>query len=222
MKTSTLICLLSFLAFIGYSNPQSAEQPQQDREVHRLQVQQSREGTRQVEILRQQADVSVAVVQTQQNPEASRQRQRVHAQKVAYFTEKLTLTPAEAERFWPLYNKYKNDRERLINEFSQKTRVQVDSSGRHEFNVSHLSDAEARKLVNDRAKLIDLDRRFHIELNRLFPDPRRVLAFYDAEREFQRELLRQHSSATSRSSGAQGGGGAPTRAPENRQSHIQE
>ena len=122
-------------------------------------------------------------------------KQRVQAHRVAFFTEKLTLTPAEAERFWPLYNTYHNERDKLTSEFVQKTRQRRGSGGESEFDVSNLSDAEARKLVNDRAKIIELDRKFHNDLTRFF-SPQRVLMFYDAERSFQRELINIRNQET--------------------------
>jgi len=127
----------------------------------------------------------------QQSQDREAFRQRVQAHRVAYFTEKLALTPAEAERFWPLYNAYLTERDRLMNEFTQRTRSRR-SCGNSEFDVSKLSDAEARRLVSNRAKVIDLDRKFHNDLSRIF-SPQRVLAFYDAERGFQRELIERHT-----------------------------
>ena len=32
--------------------------------------------------------------------------QRLEAYKIAYLTKKLSLSPEEAQRFWPIYNKY--------------------------------------------------------------------------------------------------------------------
>lgn len=32
--------------------------------------------------------------------------EQLEAQKVAYITEKLGLTPSESEKFWPIYNQY--------------------------------------------------------------------------------------------------------------------
>jgi hypothetical protein len=115
-------------------------------------------------------------------------RQRMHAQRVAFFTERMGLTPAEAERFWPLYNRYHNEREKLLNEFLQKTHVKRDSVERGEFDISKLSDADARRLVANEGRRIELERKFHQDLTKIFP-PQRVLAFYDAERSFQRELM---------------------------------
>jgi hypothetical protein len=115
-------------------------------------------------------------------------RQRIQSQRVAFFTQRLELTPAEAEKFWPLYNTFQNERERLMNEFRQKTHIRKDTASAVEFNVSKLSDADARQLVANEARRIDLERNFHNELTKLF-SPQRVLVFYDTERSFQRELV---------------------------------
>ena len=34
---------------------------------------------------------------------------RLQAYKIAYLTRKLNLSPEEAQRFWPIYNKYENE-----------------------------------------------------------------------------------------------------------------
>jgi hypothetical protein len=34
---------------------------------------------------------------------------RIEALRIAYITEQLNLTPQEAQKFWPLYNAYRND-----------------------------------------------------------------------------------------------------------------
>jgi len=160
MKTSFLICLFCFLAFSGYSEKRTCLNAINFCLEEALQEPQEREAI----------------------------KQRVQAHRIAFFTERLALTPAEAERFWPLYNTYRNEHERLTSEFVQKTRRRRGNNESYVFDVSNMSDAEARKLVNDRAKLIDLDRKFHNDLTKLF-SPQRVLAFYDAERSFQRELI---------------------------------
>ena len=35
-------------------------------------------------------------------------RQQIKAQKVAFITEQLSLTPKEAQKFWPIYNTYED------------------------------------------------------------------------------------------------------------------
>ncbi len=34
---------------------------------------------------------------------------KLEAYKIAYLTNKLSLTPQEAQRFWPIYNQYENE-----------------------------------------------------------------------------------------------------------------
>jgi len=36
-------------------------------------------------------------------------QEKIQALKVAFITQKLQLTPAEAEKFWPIYNQYDNE-----------------------------------------------------------------------------------------------------------------
>jgi AAA15 family ATPase/GTPase len=48
---------------------------------------------------------------------------RLQAYKIAYLTKRLNLTPQEAQRFWPIYNKYQEEiRNTRINNRKQKTR----------------------------------------------------------------------------------------------------
>ncbi|MFA5713872.1 MAG: hypothetical protein WC960_06850 [Bacteroidales bacterium] len=61
---------------------------------------------------------------TQQRSQWSNQMQ---TQKIAFFTNALSLTPKEAELFWPLYNQYWENRQernremrRLLNQLSSK------------------------------------------------------------------------------------------------------
>ncbi len=122
-------------------------------------------------------------------------KQKIRSHKIAFFTEKLALTPAEAEKFWPIYNAYFDSRDELMNNFLVETRCKdcgCPKTKMHDckFDISKLSDAEVTKLVNDRTKLMDLEKNFHNDLCKLF-SPRRVLTFYNAEREFQRELIKQ-------------------------------
>ena len=35
-------------------------------------------------------------------------RERIRSERVAFITEELSLTPAEAEKFWPVYNEFRD------------------------------------------------------------------------------------------------------------------
>jgi len=130
---------------------------------------------------------------TQRQPRQSQEereafRQRVQDERVAFFTERLALTPAEVEQFWTLFNTFQTERDRLNTEIRRRTHVRQAEGERRVFDVSNLSDADVQQLVDNRARIIDLERQFHNDLSELL-SPRQVLAFYEAERRFQQELI---------------------------------
>jgi len=47
-------------------------------------------------------------------PGRGMQNARIKAQRVAYITSRLALSPQEAERFWPLVNEMEEERERIF------------------------------------------------------------------------------------------------------------
>jgi len=182
MKTFFITCLLGFFALSGklYAQERVAQRvPQQAQERESQQEQEwqvHREQRRQMQAFE---------VRTREGREFTRE---LWEQKNNLFTERLELTPEESEKFWCLYMRYMAERDRLTAEINRKTRIRQAPGERPVFDVSNLSDAEVQQLVDYRAKQIDLQRQFHNDLTQLF-SPRRVLAFYDAERSFQRELI---------------------------------
>ena len=44
-----------------------------------------------------------------QNATGTKSAKKLQALKIAFITQKLQLTSAEAEKFWPVYNQYDNE-----------------------------------------------------------------------------------------------------------------
>jgi len=55
--------------------------------------------------------------QQPQNPE--KRSERVEAMRVAFITKRLNLSPEEAQRFWPVYNKFRADLKTLRKNYRQ-------------------------------------------------------------------------------------------------------
>lgn len=53
--------------------------------------------------------ISFALPGLSQGDGASNDGGRLQAYKIAYLTKKLNLSPEEAQRFWPIYNKYEKE-----------------------------------------------------------------------------------------------------------------
>lgn len=105
---------------------------------------------------------------------------KVRAQRVAFITERIGLTPREAEKFWPLYNEYE-DKERRIRQRYRPVR-----------RLEYLSDQEARELLISRLdmeqELLDLKRNYFLRLSEIVT-PRKLAGLQRADREFKRMLL---------------------------------
>ncbi len=46
-------------------------------------------------------------------PNRGEDRKKIESMKVAYLTEQLSLSPAEAEKFWPVYNEFSKSTKRM-------------------------------------------------------------------------------------------------------------
>lgn len=115
------------------------------------------------------------------------QREKIEAHKIAYITEKVDLTPEEAEVFWPLYNANRDKIEAERKSFREKYEDTYQ-------NPDSMSDEEAIALLNARLvheqKMLDMRMAFNKELQEVLP-PQKILKLIDAEQEFKLELMRK-------------------------------
>jgi hypothetical protein len=56
-------------------------------------------------------------VMAQPGPRGEKRQEKMEAFKIAFFTERLQLTPDESKAFWPLYNQFENERDGLKDKF---------------------------------------------------------------------------------------------------------
>jgi hypothetical protein len=114
-----------------------------------------------------------------------RSAEKIKALKIAYITERLSLTPEEAEIFWPVYNDFEN-RKGEINHSRRKIG--------EEFNLNQetLSDAEITNLLDEGIKLnkeeSELTLKFDKKLREILP-PAKVMKLYIAEIQFRNYLI---------------------------------
>lgn len=113
--------------------------------------------------------------------------ERFNAQKIAFFTQKLNLTSAEAEKFWPVYNEYQKKKNDILMEKRDSDRYL-----RQSFNT--LTDKEIEEITDkyieyasDEADLLTV---YHEEFKKVLPI-KKVIRLYQAENQFKEMLLRQ-------------------------------
>lgn len=95
---------------------------------------------------------------------AQDKHEKIKALKTAYITEQLNLTKAEAEKFWPIYNIFEEDKNALKRE-GHKDRKDID--------VENLTEAEANTML---AEMKALNNRRNEIYNKLITDLQKVIS----------------------------------------------
>ncbi|EON79191.1 hypothetical protein ADIS_0300 [Lunatimonas lonarensis] len=116
-----------------------------------------------------------------QRPERRPDREKLEAARVAFITNRLSISPDQAEKFWPLYNQYNDNRMDLMKKI-------------HEINKSaegNLSDTKARELIAERFKiqeeLMALEKSFLGSITSVI-SPAQAFKLSEANRDFTRQL----------------------------------
>ena len=115
------------------------------------------------------------------------QRERIDAQKIAFITDQLQLTSQEAEKFWPVYNQFSDQKEDLNRDFMKN----IFKSRKNEDTMTDKDAAEmSDSYIRHAQKMVDLQKEYHLKLKEVLP-PKKLLKLYNVEREFQRMLLQR-------------------------------
>jgi Spy/CpxP family protein refolding chaperone len=112
-------------------------------------------------------------------------RENIEAMKIAFITQKLSLTPEEAQQFWPVYNQYQDKLQEL-----RKKRRQDNKEAKENFD--EMTDKEVEQLVDAeiafKQKETDLQKEYHAKFKSVLPI-KKVAKLYHAEEQFKRVLL---------------------------------
>lgn len=127
---------------------------------------------------------SVSMAQHKMDPEML---EVIKTKKIAFITEKVGLTPQEAEKFWPIYNQLEKDRYNIM---EQKRKIEQS----FETKTPVKSEAECRKLANEFAaihvregKLIE---EYNTKLLSILP-AEKVMKLYLSEGKFRSFLMNE-------------------------------
>jgi hypothetical protein len=114
-------------------------------------------------------------------------RQRLDAYKIAFFTKRLNLTSQEAEKFWPVYNEYQINKNKI-----QLERQEINRNfNQNELNMSDRELTEAGdRLVSLEAREAALAQEFHTRIKAIL-SPIKILRLYQAENQYRQQLLNE-------------------------------
>ena len=114
-------------------------------------------------------------------------RNKIKALKIAFITERLSLSSSEAEAFWPRYNAYEDKREAL----QERQHREVYDKIR---NLESLDEKQS-KILLDRyiameAEEEKIDKDFYLEMAAAL-SAKKTLLLFQAEHDFRKQLIRQ-------------------------------
>jgi len=129
--------------------------------------------------------ILICSITNAQNP----RRERIRAQKVAFITDQLQLTTTEAEKFWPIYNNFEKNTQKLKRNDMRKLRNEFDASG-----GDSISNEEAERFLD---RLITIEEKLYNQKRKLIKDLRQVIPakkiikLRRVEEEFNKTLIKK-------------------------------
>jgi len=114
-------------------------------------------------------------------------RQQIKAQKVAFITEQLSLTPQEAQKFWPIYNAFEDQLHQI--------RRNDEKAIRDAMKKEKLTEKEAQDVIN---QFIAVENKKHLAKQQLIKDldgvipPQKIIKLKIAEDAFNRKLMESY------------------------------
>ena len=135
--------------------------------------------------------LSMTVAFAQDQPEVDpvaqdpKVQEKIKNLRIAYISDKLGLTPEQAEKFWPVYREFSDQRKALRMEFA-KTRREVNAQ-----NPSPTEQEEQVRLgLELKQKELDLEKDYSGRLMKIIT-AQQMLNLRKAEGDFQRMILQQ-------------------------------
>lgn len=118
-----------------------------------------------------------------QRPNQNIDPEKLQAARIAFITSRIDLKPEQAERFWPVFNKYTDQRESTMKSISELNR-----------GSEAISEDEAKTRVQKRIqlqqKLIDDEKVFVAEVSKVITY-KQVLMLHNIARDFNRYIYQR-------------------------------
>jgi len=113
------------------------------------------------------------------------------AEKKAYISERLALTPEESKAFWPVYEKRNADKKEALKVYKQDHKNAKKKL--EEMSDDEVKDMLHKSLAKRQAEL-DHQKKYHEKFMAVLP-PKKVAKLYHLEREFRMKKKAEHKGS---------------------------
>ncbi|MCL1821586.1 MAG: hypothetical protein FWG22_02055 [Prolixibacteraceae bacterium] len=127
------------------------------------------------------------LAEAQQKEKEKPDFEKFKSHKISFITEKLNLTPQEAEKFWPVYNQFEKEKMDCQNKRRELERMAFDEN-------KTLSSQEIIKTIREISNTYKKENELNDEYNEKFLkvlSPQKVLLLYRAEGQFRAHMFEQ-------------------------------
>jgi hypothetical protein len=118
-------------------------------------------------------------------------RQKVFLLKSSYITNVINLTPAEAEKFWPVYNLYTDKIHELKFELESSLNQQLLKKG----SLETISEKEAAiylsKMLETEQEIVTQKIKMNKELSKII-SAKKMILLLKAEKDFNKRMLQEY------------------------------
>lgn len=101
-----------------------------------------------------------------QDADEAKRAEKIQALKIAFITQKLKLTPEEAQKFWPVYSQYETEKNKI------------------------LGDNSNPDVLGNEEKILNIRKKYRPEFEKVLGKPR-MNEFFIKEKEFRIKLMQQ-------------------------------
>lgn len=108
-------------------------------------------------------------------PKQGEGKEKVEALKIAFISEKLSLTPDQAQKFWPTYNQFNDEMKTL----------------RQTYKPSPESKLTADQTIEFDQKKLDLKKKYKVQFETIL-GKEKVNTLYNLEEEFRQKMKDMH------------------------------
>jgi len=118
-------------------------------------------------------------------------RQKIKALKTSYITNALSLTPDEAEKFWPVYNMYSDKIQTLKMSVEGGMQRKIQFAG----GIENITEENAQKLIDEvillEQQITDNNVKLIQELSTII-SAKKIIGLKRAQHEFNRRILQEY------------------------------
>ncbi|HKR07261.1 MAG TPA: hypothetical protein VJY62_21685 [Bacteroidia bacterium] len=130
---------------------------------------------------------SISIAQPKRMMKDGERKEEIEAMKVGFLTRRLNLSPEEAKTFWPVYNQFQDELEKI----RTARRGEIKDAKK---DFTEMNDKDVEKIVDNeivfRQNELDIMKKYHSQFKQVLPI-KKVAILYRTEEEFKRELLKK-------------------------------